>query len=104
MNRFYEIIGELKICEICEHFGLSYAERTTLRDVFVRLDAVEKFLEEDEDLIRDAKADIIASALKRSPRGAVLWDAITSICDEFLRIKDAVYQLKDLRQEGMLLQ
>lgn len=104
MNCMYEIIGELKVYEICEHFRLSHAERTALGDVFVRFDAVEKFLEgEDEDIICDAKADIIASSLKGSPHGAVLLYAIVSICDEFRRIKDAVHQLKNIPKEGIPL-
>ena len=103
MNCIYDIIGELKVNEICEHFRLSHADRTALGDIFVRCDAVEKFLEgKGEDIICDAKEDIIANSLKGSPHGAVLLYAIISICDEFRRIKDAVYQLKDLQQGALL--
>lgn len=104
MNRFYDTIGELKVYEICDFYRLSYKERGELRDVFIRLDAIEQFLEEeDERLIRSAKTDVIESALQGNSRGLALWHAITSICDEFRRIRDAVYQLKDLPQEGVLL-
>jgi len=104
MNRFYDTIGELKVYEICQHYKLSSKERTALRDVFIRFDAIERFLEaEDDQLILATKADVVDSALEENSRGLALWYAIASICDEFRRIKDAVYQLKDLQQEGALL-
>lgn len=103
MNRFYDTIGELKVYEICQHYKLSSKERVALRDIFIRFDAIEQFLEaEDEQLVCAAKADVIESALEEYSRGFALWHAIASICDEFRRIKDAVYQLKDLQREGVV--
>lgn len=104
MNRFYETIGELKVQEICEHYELPRKERVTLRDVFVRLDAVERFLKtESDERILEAKEDIVIDALHKNPNARELFYAIIAIDDEFARIKDAVHQLKDIQQEGALL-
>ena len=104
MNSVYEIIGESKVHEICELYGLSHKDRVTLGDLFTRFDEVEKFLEtDDENRVLEAQTDVAENVLKENPHSCALLYAITSICNEFRLIKNTVYQLRDLYQEGVLL-
>lgn len=104
MSRIYEIIGELKVQEICDLYRLSYKERGELRDVLTRFDAVERFLEEENDQhICKAQADVVADALRDSPRGHAIRYAVVSICDELRRIRCVVSQLNDLKNAGAWL-
>lgn len=104
MNSVYKTIGELKVYEICEQYGLSRKDKIILDDVFTRFDEIERFLEtEDEERILEAKADIVGDALNGDYHSHALFCAIASICDEFRLIKDTVHQLKEICKEGIRL-
>jgi|SRR3989344_4165974 len=104
MNIYYQILGREKACEICEQYGLSRKEKVILEDVFTRLAEVEKFLEtQDEETILHARTDVIGTMLEGNRNSRALFYAIVSICDEFRRIRDTVYQLRYLNKKGILL-